>query len=101
MVSGCLLPAQAACQPRRPRSAMRCRCRSRCVGAAAADRRAGAPAGGQPGLRLSGPGEYGTKARRPWRKLHLGVDAGTGRIEAVELTASDVDDGSRVGPLLD
>jgi hypothetical protein len=29
------------------------------------------------------------------------VDAETGRIEAVELTASEVDDGSRVGPLLD
>jgi hypothetical protein len=29
------------------------------------------------------------------------VDAGTGRIEAVELTASEVDDRSRVGPLLD
>jgi Transposase DDE domain len=58
------------------------------------------------GLRLSGPGEWltekhGTKARRSWRKLHLGVDAGTGRIEAVELTTSEADDGSRVGPLLD
>jgi Transposase DDE domain len=58
------------------------------------------------GLRLTGPGEWrvekhGTKARRSWRKLHLGVDAGTGRIEAVELTAGEVDDGSRVGPLLD
>src|SRR4029453_9194091 len=34
-------------------------------------------------LRLSGPGEWllekhGTKTRRAWRKLHLGVDAGTG-----------------------
>jgi hypothetical protein len=29
------------------------------------------------------------------------MDAGTGRIEAVELTTSEVDDGSRVGPLLD
>jgi hypothetical protein len=29
------------------------------------------------------------------------VDADTGRIEAVELTASEADDGSRVGPLLD
>src|SRR3982751_1638544 len=43
------------------------------------------------GLRLSGPGEWlvekhGTKRRRAWRKLHLGVDADTGRIEAVELT---------------
>jgi hypothetical protein len=58
------------------------------------------------GLRLTGPGEWrvekhGTKARRAWRKLHLGMDAGTGRIEAVELTTSEVDDGSRVGPLLD
>src|SRR3982750_1055074 len=58
------------------------------------------------GLRLSGPGEWlvekhGTKARRSWKKLHLGVDADTGRIEAVELTGSEVDDGSRVGPLLD
>jgi hypothetical protein len=58
------------------------------------------------GLRLTGPGEWllekhGTKARRSWRKLHLGVDAGTGRIEAVELTGHETDDGSRVGPLLD
>src|SRR5947208_6040972 len=58
------------------------------------------------GLRLTGPGEWlvekhGTRRRRAWRKLHLGVDAGTGRIEAVELTTSEADDGSRVGPLLD
>src|SRR5690349_11580871 len=58
------------------------------------------------GLRLSGPGEWlvekhGTKTRRSWKKLHLGVDADTGRIEAVELTGPDADDGSRVGPLLD
>src|SRR5690242_5084961 len=58
------------------------------------------------GLRLSGPGEWlvekhGTRTRRSWRKLHLGVDAGTGRIEAVELTGHEVADGSRAGPLLD
>src|SRR3954467_9488100 len=58
------------------------------------------------GLKLGGPGEWlvekhGTRRRRAWRKLHLSVDAGTGRIEAVELTTSEVDDGSRVGPLLD
>ena len=58
------------------------------------------------GLRLCGPGEWlvekhGTRTRRAWRKLHLGVDADTGRIEAVELTTNDVDDASRVGPLLD
>src|ERR671932_334884 len=58
------------------------------------------------GLRLCGPGEWlvekhGTRTRRAWRKLHLGVDADTGRIEAVELTGHETDDGSRVGPLLD
>jgi len=58
------------------------------------------------GLRLGGPGEWlvekhGARTRRAWRKLHLGVDAGTGRIEAAELTGHETDDGSRVGPLLD
>jgi hypothetical protein len=58
------------------------------------------------GLRLGGPGEWlvekhGAKTHRSWRKLHLGVDASTGRIEAVELTGNETDDGSRVGPLLD
>ena len=58
------------------------------------------------GLKVGGPGEWlvekhGTRRRRAWKKLHLGVDAGTGRIEAVELTGREVDDGSRAGPLLD
>jgi hypothetical protein len=58
------------------------------------------------GLKLGGPGgwlveKHGTRARRAWRKLHLGVDADTGRIEAVELTTKEADDASRVGPLLD
>jgi len=58
------------------------------------------------GLKLGGPGEWlsekhGTKIRRSWRKLHLGVDADTGEITAAELTTNDVDDGSQVGPLLD
>src|ERR687885_65250 len=58
------------------------------------------------GLKLDGPGEwlvekYGARRRRAWRKLHPGVDADTGRIEAVELTGYETDDGSRVGPLLD
>ena len=39
--------------------------------------------------------------RRSWRKLHLGVDAGTERIVASLLTTKDVDDASQVGPLLD
>src|SRR3954449_1783121 len=58
------------------------------------------------GLRLCGPREWliekhGTKRRRSWRKLHIGVDADTGRIVASELTGRDSDDGSQVGPLLD
>jgi hypothetical protein len=58
------------------------------------------------GLRLCGPGEWlsekhGTRKRRAWCKLHIGVDAETGQILASELTASEVDDGSQVEPLLD
>ena len=58
------------------------------------------------GLRLCGAGEWllgkqGTEARRSWRKLHIGLDAGTGRIVAASLTAKEVDDGAEVGPLLD
>src|SRR5215203_2101203 len=58
------------------------------------------------GLRLCGPGEWlvekrGTRRRRAWRKLHIGVDAETGQILASELTSSDVDDGSQAEPLLD
>src|SRR4051795_2038179 len=79
-------------------------------------RRSGGDAGGEAepvhllvdstGLKLCGAGEWlvekhGTRTRRAWRKLHLGVDADTGRIEAVELTTKEADDASRVGPLLD
>lgn len=58
------------------------------------------------GLRLCGSGEWlmekhGTRTRRSWRKLHLGVDADTGEIVVAALTSNDVDDGSQVGPLLD
>src|SRR5690242_3999315 len=58
------------------------------------------------GLKLCGPGEWliekhGTRTRRSWRKLHLGVDADTGQIVATVLTTHDVDDGSQAGPLLD
>ena len=58
------------------------------------------------GLKLCGAGEWlldkhGTKTRGSWKKLHLGVDADTGRILAAELTGPEVDDGSQVGPLLD
>src|ERR671933_381168 len=58
------------------------------------------------GLKFCGPGEWliekhGTKARRSWRNLHIGVDADTGQILATELTGPEIDDGSQVGPLLD
>src|SRR4051795_7618647 len=56
---------------------------------------AGPPSGAEPmhllvdstGLKLSGAGEWsiekhGTSLRRSWRKLHIGVDADTGRIVA-------------------
>ncbi len=56
------------------------------------------------GLKLCGAGEWlhekhGTKLRRSWRKLHLGMDAGTGRIVACTLTTKDVDDASQASPL--
>jgi len=58
------------------------------------------------GLKLCGAGEWlpekhGTKMRRSWRKLHLGMDASTGQIVASVLTTKDVDDCSQVSPLLD
>jgi hypothetical protein len=58
------------------------------------------------GLKLCGAGEWlvekhGTRTRRSWRKLHLGVDADTGQIVASALTTKDVDDGTQTDPLLD
>ena len=58
------------------------------------------------GLKPIGAGEWlaekhGTQQRRSWRKLHLGVDARTGRIVAAALTDREVDDASQIGPLLD
>jgi hypothetical protein len=58
------------------------------------------------GLRLCGAGEWllekhGTRTRRSWRKLHIGLDAGSGQIVAASLPAKEVDDGAEVGPLLD
>src|SRR3954447_13361807 len=83
-------------------------------GAGADDAAGGADGGAQPlhplgdstGLKLIGAGEWlvekhGTKRRRSWRKMHLGVDADTGRIVAATLTDRDEDDAAQVGPLLD
>jgi hypothetical protein len=58
------------------------------------------------GLKLCGAGEWllekhGTKTRRSWRKLHIGLDADSGQIVAAVLTTNDVDDASQVSPLLD
>src|SRR3954465_14963901 len=62
------------------------------------------------GLKLYGAGawlveKHGTKRRRSWSrswgKLHLGVDAETGRMVAATLTDRDEDDAAQVGPLLD
>ena len=58
------------------------------------------------GLKLRGAGEWlvekhGTSRRRSWRKLHIGVDADSGEIVAIELTAREVDDGSQTSMLLD
>jgi hypothetical protein len=57
-------------------------------------------------VRRCSPGEWliekrGTRKRRSWRKLHIGVDAWTGQILVPELTSSDVEDGSQVEPLFD
>src|SRR4029078_9855220 len=56
-------------------------------------------------LKLCGPGEWliekhGTKTRRSWRKLHLGVDADTGQIVASTLNITAGDEGCRGGPVI-
>jgi hypothetical protein len=53
------------------------------------------------GLKLCGAGEWlvekhGTRTRRSWHKLHIGIDADTGEIVAAALTTNDVDDASQV-----
>ncbi len=56
-----------------------------------------------PGLKLCGAGEWlvekhGTKLRRSWRKLHIGLDADNGQIVVATLTAKEVDDVPRSAP---
>jgi hypothetical protein len=58
------------------------------------------------GLKIYGEGEWldqkhGIRSRRRWRKLHLGVDANTHEIVAVELTPDDVGDIAVVPDLLE
>jgi len=58
------------------------------------------------GLKPCGAGrwlveKHGAKTRRSWRKLHVGMDDGTGQIAAATPSTKEVDDGAEVGPLLD
>jgi hypothetical protein len=58
------------------------------------------------GLKLGGLGawlleKHGTRKRRSWRALHLGMDATSGRIVAATLTDRGVDDAAQVGPRLE
>jgi hypothetical protein len=58
------------------------------------------------GLKIDGEGEWldqkhGIRSRRRWRKLHLGVDANTHEIVAVELTPDDAGDIAVVPDLLE
>jgi hypothetical protein len=58
------------------------------------------------GLKIYGEGEWldqkhGIQSRRRWRTLHLGMDADTHEIVAVELTPDDVGDVTEIPNLLD
>lgn len=57
------------------------------------------------GLKVRGDGEwkrkwYGINKHRLWRKLHLGINAQTGEVEAVALTSSHVHDSTPIVRLL-
>ena len=58
------------------------------------------------GLKILGEGEWKRKKhqpeyRRQWRKLHIGIDAKTLQIRAVQLTTNNVSDSQVLGDLLD
>ena len=58
------------------------------------------------GLKFLGEGEWKRKKhqpeyRRQWRKLHMGIDAETLQIRAVQLTTNNVSDSLVLGDLLD
>ncbi|CAA0286048.1 transposase [Acinetobacter baumannii] len=58
------------------------------------------------GLKFLGEGEWKRKKhqpeyRRQWRKLHIGIDAETMQIRAVQLTTNNVSDSQVLGDLLD
>ena len=58
------------------------------------------------GLKFLDEGEWKRKKhqheyRRQWRKLHIGIDAKTLQIRAVQLTTNNVSDSQVLGDLLD
>jgi len=58
------------------------------------------------GLKFLGEGEWKRKKhqpeyRRQWRKLHIGIDAETLQIRAIQLTTNNVSDSQVLGDLLD
>ena len=58
------------------------------------------------GLKFLGEGEWKRKKhqseyRRQWLKLHIGIDAETLQIRAVQLTTNNVSDSQVLGDLLD
>ena len=58
------------------------------------------------GLKFLGEGEWKRKKhqpeyRRQWHKLHIGIDAKTLQIRAVQLTTNNVSDSQVLGDLLD
>jgi hypothetical protein len=57
------------------------------------------------GLKLCGAGEWlvekhGAETCRAWGRLHIGLNAETGEMVAVDLRTNDVDDASQVGSCL-
>jgi hypothetical protein len=58
------------------------------------------------GLKFLGEGEWKRKKHQPeyhrqWRKLHIGIDAETLQIRAVQLTTNNISDSQLLGDLLD
>jgi len=58
------------------------------------------------GVKFLGEGEWkrkkhGAEYRRQWRKVHLGIDAQTLEIRAIEVTSNQVDDAAMLPELLD
>jgi hypothetical protein len=58
------------------------------------------------GIKVEGEGEWharkhGGPKRRVWRKIHLGIDEGTPKVRAVEITGSHIGDAPILADLLD